>query len=90
MDWMMWTLPSALFFVAIGLILAGMTVWEVISPTTERKGFLPLTTTRGDRLFIGLLSSGYLHLAWVGLTEQPVWWMTVAVVCWVAALLRWG
>jgi hypothetical protein len=33
----------------------GMTVWEIKSPTTLRKGFLPIATTRGDRLFIGLL-----------------------------------
>lgn len=90
LDWMVWTAPTAGFFAAIGLILAGMSVWEIISPTVERKGLLPLSTTRGDRLFIGLLSSGYFHLGWVALTDSPVWWMTVACVLWIIALLRWG
>lgn len=43
-----------------------MTVWEIKSPTLMRKGFLPLATTRGDRLFIGLLCAAYINLAFVG------------------------
>ena len=66
-DWMVWTTPVAVFFVCIALMLVGMTVWELRSPTTLRKGFLPIATTRGDRLFIGLLSAAYLNLAFVGL-----------------------
>ena len=53
MGWMAWTAPTAIFFICIALMLAGMTVWEVVSPTVEAKGFLPMRTTRGDRLFIG-------------------------------------
>ena len=33
-----------------------------------RKGFLPMQTTRGDRLFIGLLSAAYVNLAFVGIS----------------------
>jgi predicted small integral membrane protein len=67
--WMAWTTPVAIFFGCIVLMLAGMTIWEIRSPTIERKGFLPLRTTRGDRLFIGLLTAAYINLAWVGLTD---------------------
>mgnify|MGYP003419131226 CR=1 FL=1 len=56
-DWMVWTLPVAVFFCCIALMLVGMTVWEIKSPTVMRKGFLPIATTRGDRLFIGLLAA---------------------------------
>lgn len=66
-EWMAWTLPVALFFGAVGLMLVGMTLWELRAPTTLRRGFLPLATTRGDRLFIGLLTAAYIHLAFVGL-----------------------
>ena len=38
-DWMVWTLPVAVFFTCIGLALVGMTVWEIKQPTIERKGF---------------------------------------------------
>lgn len=67
--WMAWTLPVALFFAAILLMLAGMTVWQIRSPSTPRKGLLPIPTTRGDRLFIGLLTAAYVNLAWAGLTD---------------------
>jgi predicted small integral membrane protein len=69
--WMAWTPPVALFFVAILLMLAGMTFWQIRSPSIERKGFLPIPTTRGDRLFIGLLTAAYVNLAWAGLTDLP-------------------
>lgn len=88
--WMNWTMPVAIFFAAIGGILAAMTVWEVVSPTRERKGFLPITTTRGDRLFVGLLTSAYIHLAFVGLTDISLWIPLGVSVIWVAVLLRWG
>ena len=73
-EWMAWTLPVAVFFTCIVLMLAGMTVWELRSPTVLRKGFLPMATTRGDRLFIGLLTAAWLNLAFVGLSERLVVW----------------
>ena len=69
-EWMAWTLPVAVFFSCIALMLFGMTVWEIKSPTVMRKGFLPIETTRGDRLFIGLLSAAYVNLAFVGISDQ--------------------
>ena len=73
-EWMAWTLPVAVFFTCIVLMLVGMTVWELKSPTVLRKGFLPIATTRGDRLFIGLLSAAYLNLAFVAVSEKMIDW----------------
>jgi predicted small integral membrane protein len=73
-DWMVWTTPVAVFFTCVVLMLIGMTVWEIKSPTTMRKGFLPIATTRGDRLFIGLLSAAYVNLMFVGLAGKFVEW----------------
>jgi predicted small integral membrane protein len=73
-DWMVWTTPVAVFFTSIALMLVGMTVWEIKSPTTLRKGFLPIATTRGDRLFIGLLGAAYINLAFIGLAGRFVEW----------------
>lgn len=67
-EWMAWTLPVAVFFGCIVLMIAGMTLWEIKSPTVARRGFLPMDTTRGDRLFIGLLAAAYVNLAFVGLS----------------------
>ncbi len=74
-EWMAWTTPVAVFFSCIALMLIGMTLWELKSPTTLRRGFLPIATTRGDRLFIGLLSAAYVNLAFVGITGKLVIWM---------------
>ena len=76
-DWMAWTTPVAIFFTCIVLMLIGMTVWEVKSPTTMRKGFLPIATTRGDRLFIGLLSAAYINLTFVGLAGHFAEWLSM-------------
>ena len=77
-DWMAWTLPVAVFFTCIVLMLAGMTLWEIRSPTVLRKGFLPIATTRGDRLFIGLLAAAYLNLLFVAVSEKMVGWFGLA------------
>ena len=76
-DWMAWTLPVAVFFISIVGMLIGMTVWEIKSPTTERRGFLPIATTRGDRLFIGLLSAAWLNLAFVAVSEKMIEWFSL-------------
>lgn len=76
-DWMAWSPPVAIFFGCIALMLAGMTVWELKSPTVLRKGWLPIATTRGDRLFIGLLAAAYLNLAFIGLAGKFAQWFSL-------------
>ena len=88
--WMAWTPPIALFFIGIVLMLIGMTIWQVRSPSIERKGFLPIPTTRGDRLFIGLLSAAYVNLAWAGLADLTQWVAAVIGFVVLIVLMRWG
>lgn len=76
-SWMVWTTPVAVFFSCIVLMLVAMTVWELKSPTVERKGFLPLRTTRGDRLFIGLMAAAWLNLAFLGFGQKAVEWFSL-------------
>ena len=100
-EWMAWTLPVAVFFTCIVLMLAGMTLWEIKAPTVMRKGWLPFATTRGDRLFIGLLCAAYLNLAfvavsekmivWFGLEQEPsIWFSFVASMALLALVMRRG
>jgi predicted small integral membrane protein len=76
-DWMVWTTPVAVFFTCVVLMLVGMTVWELRVPTQMRKGFLPIATTRGDRLFIGLMCVAWVNLAFVGLGEKFTEWFAL-------------
>lgn len=87
LGWMAWTWQTAAFWVAIALLLAGMALWEWRSPGgAPRRGVLRIVTTRGDRLFISLLSTAYIHLAWLALVGPPLWGaMATALV--VAALI---
>ncbi len=74
-NWMAWTTPVAVFFGCIGLMLVALTAWEIRSPTQSRKGFLPIETTRGDRVFIGLLAAAYLNLAFIGVSGKLAAWL---------------
>ena len=88
-EWIAGTLPVTVFFCSIGLMLVGMTVWEIRSPTEPRKGFLPMETTRGDRLFIGLLCAAYIHLAFVGMAGWIAEWLSLEAEpsIWIATLI---
>jgi len=74
-NWMAWSFPVALFFATIFLLLGLMAVWEYASPGgNPRVGILRFETTRGDRLFISLLGSAFINLAWLGLVGPNLWW----------------
>jgi predicted small integral membrane protein len=88
--WMAWTGPTVIFFAAIALMLVGMTVWQLVSPSVERRGLLPLATTRGDRLFIGLLGSAFIHLGWMAATGLPLWWALGISAVFLVSVMRWG
>ncbi len=91
LSWMAWTWPTAAFFVFIVLCLATMSVWEYFSPGgAPRRGILTLDTTRGDRLFISLLGSAYIALAWLFLLGSPFLWGAVVLgVIWAFFVFRW-
>lgn len=82
--WMAWTRASLGFFVFIFGFIALMALLEWRKPGgNERQGMLGLVTTRGDRLFIGLLGSAYIFLAWIGLIGTPVWVPAILAAAWI-------
>ncbi|MDB5618952.1 DUF2160 domain-containing protein [Tardiphaga sp.] len=64
--WMAWTPPTAIFFALLAATLGTMTWLAVAYPEAERIGVLRIPTTRGDRLFISLISAAVIHLLWIG------------------------
>jgi predicted small integral membrane protein len=90
LSWMAWTWQTATFFVFIAICLISMTVWEFASPGGgPRHGILGLDTTRGDRLFISLLGSAYIHLAWLAFSDGPLWVASIISVFFALAVFRW-
>ena len=91
MNWMAWTLPTASFFVAVVMGLTLFTILEVIRPTTRRKtGFLPISTTRGDRFFISLLGSAFIHIFFLAVAPYWIAIGSIASITWATIVLRWG
>jgi predicted small integral membrane protein len=88
-SWMAWTTPTALFFLGILTLLIGMGVWEYFSPGgNPRVGILRFETTRGDRLFLSLLGSAFIHLAWLGLVGPNLWWALALSVVYAIGVFR--
>ena len=76
--WMAWTLPTAIFFVALACTLLVMTWLAAVYPEAERVGVLRIPTTRGDRLFVSLVLAAVIHLLWIGLVgTDPIFTLPI-------------
>ena len=90
LSWMAWTWETAAFFLFIALLLLAMAIWEWRRPGGARRhGILGLDTTRGDRLFISLLGSAFINLAWLGLFGEPLWGAVAVSLLFAGAVFRW-
>ena len=89
LSWMAWTLPTAIFFGVIAALLITFTVLAIKFPETPRTGVLGIETTRGDRLFITLLGSAFINLAWLGMLSAPQWGALIVCLFYAIAVFRW-
>ena len=89
-SWMAWTWAGAAFFIVIACLLVIMTLWGALAPESPRVGALGIETTPGDRLFISLLGSAFIHLAWLGLVGEPLWGALTVSLAYAAAIFRWA
>jgi predicted small integral membrane protein len=87
--WMAWSFPVALFFWIMVAVLVVMTLLAIRYPETPRVGILRIETTRCDRLFITLLGSAFINLAWLGLDAGPQGWALAICLVYGAAVFRW-
>ncbi len=84
LSWMAWTWPTAAFFITVVLSITAMGIWEKYRPGGDpRRGILGLDTTRGDRLFISWLGTGFIGLGWLGFFGSPLWGaLILAIIFW--------
>ncbi|OYU41022.1 MAG: glycerol-3-phosphate ABC transporter [Pseudorhodobacter sp. PARRP1] len=87
--WMAWTFPVALFFYCIAALLITFTLLAIRYPETPRRGILTIETTRGDRLFITLLGSAFINLAWLFFFGAPLTWALILCLVYAFAVFRW-
>lgn len=91
LSWMAWTPVTGAFFAGIALLLTVMGVWHALWPAgPPRCGILGLATQRGDRLFLGLLGSAFLHLGWIALAPSawPLWSASILSLVYAALVFR--
>ena len=90
LSWMAWTWQTATFFAVILVLITSMGIWEWLSPGGgPRDGILGLRTTRGDRLFISLLTAAFIHLAWLGLVGTNLIWAMLLSLMAALMIFRW-
>ena len=90
LSWMAWTWQTGAFFAVVALILAVMTTLALLRPEVPRRGILGFPTTRGDRLFVTLLLTAVIHVAWIGLGFDIVWPPLAISILVGAAMFRWA
>ena len=73
----------------IASLLITFTILAIKFPETPRVGILRIETTRGDRLFITLLGSAFINLAWLGLIGANQPFALVVCLIYAAAVFRW-
>lgn len=88
--WMAWTPATFLLFCGIfgAIAIIGILEARKYRDGLERTGILGLTTTLGDRLFISLLGTAYIFLAWLGFVGQPLWWPLAISILWAVFCFR--
>ncbi len=89
LEWMAWTWPTAIFFIVIASLITIFTILAVKFPETPRRGILGIETARGDRLFITLLGSGFINVAWLGLSDLSPWWALLICGLYAVLVFRW-
>ncbi len=89
LSWMAWTWPTAAFFIVIVLSIVALGVWERFSPGgNPRRGLFGLDTTRGDRLFISWLGTGFINLGWLAFYGAPLWGGLIISIIWFIFIFR--
>lgn len=89
LSWMAWTQSTAIFFISIFIALVLMTIWAIKAPQAPRKGILQIETTPGDRLFLSLLGSAFICLAWLAIFGAPIYGGLVVCFFYTLVVFRW-
>lgn len=87
---MVWTLPVAIVFIGVLVLIIGMTIWGHYSPPKIHKGFLGITTDRGDRVYISYISFAFFMICWIAFVEGALYVGVGLGIALAAVILKWG
>lgn len=91
LSWMQWTTPTLLMVAGLFATLTVMGIWDARSPSVRRKGFLPVGFTRGERLFLSIVTFFGTMVLWLAFlpTTNLLYALPVAAVL-IVLMVRWG
>lgn len=90
-NWMLWSWQSAVFFGIIFTAVIILGFMGVKNPDYGRKGFFPIETSRGDRLFIGVITDLSFLVLWVGFVGSKLLIIPLLImVVWFSIQMKWG
>jgi len=78
-QWMYWTVPTLLFVGFIILMLIALSIWDAKDPGWARQGILPIETTRGDRVFMSILTTLGIFCFWLYFLGTTAVWGVLVV-----------
>lgn len=91
LEWMHWTRPTTGLFIGVVAMLTIMTIWDIRSPSKKRKGFLPFGYTRGDRLFLSIITLVGTVILWIAFLPEQDWRNALPVAgVLILVVVRWG
>ena len=90
LEWMAWTAGTFVLVVCVFAALVGLAVLAAVRPSTPRKGFLPMATARGDRIYVGLLGTGLILVLLIAFSSAPVVLGLALGAVWMAVVVIWG
>ena len=89
-DWIMWTTPVAITFIAVALMVTGLTIWGHYRPPIRRKGFLGFVTDRSERVYIAIITFALIEVISFTIPNSDTMIFTIAGVVTGAVILKWG
>ena len=90
LEWMFFTRETATF---IGVLLAFFATLIVLDlkrrSDVPRKGFLPMATTRGDRIFLGMATLIIIGILWLNTGLSMVYALILGIIA-LIIIVVWG
>lgn len=90
LEWMFWTRET---LILLGVLIAFFTILAIIDlkwrSEVPRKGFLPIATTRGDRVFLGMATMIIIGILWLK-TPFPMRYSIIPAAIAFIVIVLWG
>ena len=88
---MRWHPATAIAIGGLFLLIIFLAILEGYWPTRERKGFLPMATTRGDRVFISITATILCVFLWLMfIPAASGLWPVCVAAAFSGLTMRWG